>query len=836
MTPADVFEAPSPEELSEIVSGFKVGPMLASSQHSAVYSAIQSSLDRQVALRVYSPAASADPERVRVVETTTRAMARLKHPNLIGLYDSGTREGMIYVVMEFVAGKSLARSLGGHPIHHAQVRSIVVGICDGLAHAHQNQVAHGKLTADDILLNPDAEPKIGNFQGEEFEKGQLTDIVAVGRILYLMLTGMECTPRSVEPSVLVDSTKELDEIWSRCVHRDHPDAFTSVEEIVQVLAKPRTKTKPASPVPGPRGAVPLVVSKSPVTQSIRVGDKPAQPSPLVSAKPPATAAHRPTSQWTLVRNLIIIIVLVIAIMKVWGMTQRKEREMQRQQQVAAERAAKEAEARRQEAIKKRLSKPVRVPHVPQVPHKQEPDQLGKIEEASLPEIREALREGKREVLPIGSVRRADSVYLLVRDLLSWPEAHWFAEQHGACLAIPDESADLMWLQSIADGEPFWLGAGKNGRSSWLLLDGKPWQPEKEPVGLGRYLGADKFGFLRAAGDQVRLPFILQWKMNGSNPGSLEPLLVSTAESLATGDPVYPPGTHLVAERAYLVVARDVDWEEANRLAVLSGGHLAVVSDAAEDVHVADLAKHLTPERLYWLGGSRTAENWKWVTGEPWRAGGMTVDSGEAGAALAISSTARLQAAEASRQLSGFIIEWSRDAQSVSSNGGSGSAGDGQASTGVDVMDAQAKRLLQTALEKRNNDLKANVFKMESDLTIASRNMPSTLQRQWAPHIDSLKQLIVGMRVPQSVNSSDIQLNEDMAQIASYASSRQQAIDAEFAAAANQVRGAYQRRLRDIMTKALQGDDRQTVLDLKPKLDSSEQLETWLQSLGISLTE
>jgi hypothetical protein len=839
MIPSDAYEAPSPEELSEIMTGFKVGPMLAASPHSAVYSAIQLSLDRQVALRVYSPAASSDPERVSSVETTTRAMARMKHPNLIGLFDSGTREGMIYVVMEFVAGKSLARSLGGHPIHHAQARSIIAGVCDGLAHAHHNQIAHGKLTADDVLLNPDAEPKIGSFQGLEFKKGEVADIVAVGRILYQMLTGMEDSPRSVEPSVLVGSPKELDEVWTRCTHRDSPDAFTSVEEIVQVFSKPRAKTKSASPAAVPRGAVALAAPKPAATQSLLAGDKLPLAVPAATARPPLTTAQPPVSQWTLVRNFIIMIVLVIAIVKVWGMTQRKEREIQRQQQAEQERVNREAEMRRQEAIKKRLARQAsipKVPQVPQVPHDQGPDKLDEIKESSLHEIRSALMEGKREVLPVGSVRRADSVYLLVRDVLSWPEAHWFAERHGACLAIPDESADLMWLLSIAEGEPFWLGAAKSGRSSWRLVDGRPWQPNKEPVGLGRYLGADKHGFLRAAGDQVRLPFILQWKMDGSHPGLLEPVLSTTAESLSTEDPVYPPGTHLVAERAYLVVARDVDWEEANRLAVLSGGHLAVVSDTAETVQIGDLARYLPPDRLYWLGASRTPDGWRWVTGEPWRDGGIGVDEGMVGGAIAVSSSSRWQAVDGSNELNGFLIEWSRDAKAVVTNGKGGPEVAGQASNGMGVIDAQAKRLLQTAMDKRKKELKANASMMESDLTVVLRNMPGTLQRQWSPLVQQLKEMIVGVRVPESIDSVNSPMNEDMAKIVTYAISKQQAVDSEFRGTANQVREAYQKRLRDIMTRALQDNERQTVLDLKPKLDASERLDSWLESLGITLTE
>jgi serine/threonine protein kinase len=841
MSSSDVFQAPSPEELTEIISGFEVGPMLAVGPRSAVFSAIQTSLDRQVALRVYSPEASSDPEQVQSVEATTRAMAQLKHPNLIGLYDSRTLDGMIYVVMEFVAGKSLARSLGGTPIHHAQARSIISGICAGLVHAHQSKIAHGKLTADKILLNSEAEPKIGSFSGGDFATGETADIIAVGRILYVMLTGIEDSPRSVEPSVLAGSPQELDEIWARCVKRDHADAFASVEEIVKVLSKPQKKAKAtilaqASAAPSPASALRAAAApalRAAAAPALHVAAAPAlhTATPLAKAKPPATTVYRPKSQWVLVRNLVIIILLIIAIIKVWGMTQRKEREIERQQKAALERAAMLQEQQRQQAKEARERKIRERSNSQQTQSKQESPKVNEIREAPLPELRAALADGKRDVLPVESVRRADSVYLLVRDELTWPEATWFAEQHGAHLAIPHESADVKWLTSIADGQHFWLGAGKSGRQSWRLVDGTPWKPSKEPVGLGRYLAADKYGFLRAASDEVRLPFILQWRMNGTNPGQLEPVLAATAGSLASDTPEYPPGTHFVAERAYLVVNRDVDWDAAKKFADLSGGHLAVVSDAAEAVYIADLARPLSPKRLFWLGASRSAEGWKWVTGEAWRDGQVTGDADDDGASLCITSSTRLQAENASRKLSGFIIEWSRDAQSVSS--GDNADTKNHASKGMGTVEEQAKRLVQTALEKRKKELKNNASKMESDLAIVYRNMPSTLQRQWSPHIDALKQLIVGGRVPESIDSTEIQLNEDMSKIATYAKSKQRAIDAEFAEAANNVREAYQKRIRDTMTKALEGNNRKLVLDLKPKLDASEQLDTWLVDLGVS---
>ena len=831
MTSSVSFDPPSPDKLSLLIPGFTVGHLLAAGPHSAVYSAIQDSLERQVALRVYSREASSDPERVRAVETTMRAMARLKHPNLIGLYDSGERDGMIYVVMEFVAGKSLDRSLGGHPINHAQAKAILLGICQGLAHAHQNEVAHGRLVAHDILLTPNAEPKIGNFQGGDFENGRAADFVAVGGILYRMLTGVEPSPLSVEPSALVACPREFDDVWRRCARRDAADAFVSMQELAEELAKVGK---------GARQQAPAAVSRIPAPARPEVaiddGSRPPQAAATQAVPRPTAPRHRP-SHWTLVRNILLIVVLMIAIVKVWDMTKRKQLDAQRKQEEFQQQAAQEQKKRREEAIRKRLEESAKRPRVPDFRDNKPPQPAPpppEIKEGKLEDLRGSLAAGRREVLPLGSVRRADSAYLLVRESMTWPEAQWFAEQHGAMLAVPHESADLMWLQSIADGEPFWLGAGKSDRNTWLLLDGGQWDPPKEPVGLGRFLGADKFGFLRAAAGHVRLSVILQWKMDGSQPGKLETLLQNAAESIAKGDPVYPPGTHFTGGQAYLLVARDVDWQEANRLARLAGGNLVAVSDPGEAVHIADLAKYSAPDSRYWLGGRRGESGWTWVSGETWRNARIAGAPDKDGVALAIDTSASWQAVDAGAELPGFIIEWG--GQGGASTGDTGSGGTSPESAPPDALagiEAQAVRLVRAALDTRNKDLKSNASKMSSDLNIVLRNMPASAQRQWKPRFDSLQNLIVGSRVPTAAATSGIEMNEEMRGICTYAANKQLSIDAEFTAAANQVRIAYQKRLRDMMARALAEDNREQIMEWKPRLDASETLESWLAALGIA---
>src|SRR5688572_14708495 len=160
---ADSFEAPSLEHLAELLPAYDFEAFIAQGGMGAVYKARQRSLDRDVAIKILPREMGADPEFRQSFETEAKAMARLNHPNLIGVYDFGDVEGMPYIVMEYVNGKSLFHSAYNTAIDPVQAVTIVKGICDGLAHAHENGVIHRDIKPANILLTPKAEPKIGDF-------------------------------------------------------------------------------------------------------------------------------------------------------------------------------------------------------------------------------------------------------------------------------------------------------------------------------------------------------------------------------------------------------------------------------------------------------------------------------------------------------------------------------------------------------------------------------------------------------------------------------------------------------------------------------------------------
>jgi serine/threonine protein kinase len=213
------FIAPSAAELAPLFPGYEIECLIATGGMGAVYAAVQKSLDRSVAIKILPPELSADANFREGFQAEAKAMARLNHPNLIGVYDSGEVSGMLYIIMEFVPGQSLFHSSHGIAIDPTEVIRIVSGICSGLAHAHDNGIIHRDIKPANILLDLNANPKIGDFglarpadrqiqEGEEiFGTPHYTapevvsspqavdhraDIFSLGVILHELLTG--CLP------------------------------------------------------------------------------------------------------------------------------------------------------------------------------------------------------------------------------------------------------------------------------------------------------------------------------------------------------------------------------------------------------------------------------------------------------------------------------------------------------------------------------------------------------------------------------------------------------------------------------------------------------------------
>jgi serine/threonine protein kinase len=273
------FIAPNPADLAPLFPGYEIEGLIATGGMGAVYAAVQKSLDRSVAIKILPPELSADAAFRMGFEAEAKAMARLNHPNLIGVYDFGEASGMLYIIMEFVPGQSLFHSSHGIAIDPSEVVRIVSGICSGLAHAHDNGIIHRDIKPANILLDLNANPKIGDFglarpadrqiqEGEEIfgtphytapevvnsphSVDHRADIFSLGVILHELLTGRLPADDRRPASVISHCDHRFDAIIRRATDPLPENRYSSAHEMERELRAITTSAVPRvmrSPVP-----------------------------------------------------------------------------------------------------------------------------------------------------------------------------------------------------------------------------------------------------------------------------------------------------------------------------------------------------------------------------------------------------------------------------------------------------------------------------------------------------------------------------------------------------------------------------------------------------------
>src|SRR5512136_2525855 len=138
-------------------SGTRLGPYeiqaaIGAGGMGEVYKARDTRLDRSVAIKVLPAHVSADPERRARFEREAKTIAGLNHPHICTLYDVGEHEGSTFLVMEHLAGDTLARRLEKGPLPVAQALGVATEIADALAAAHRQGVIHRDLKPANVML------------------------------------------------------------------------------------------------------------------------------------------------------------------------------------------------------------------------------------------------------------------------------------------------------------------------------------------------------------------------------------------------------------------------------------------------------------------------------------------------------------------------------------------------------------------------------------------------------------------------------------------------------------------------------------------------------------
>jgi len=127
-----------------------------------VYKAYHAALDRYVAIKVLPEFFAEDEEYRERFHQEAMSVARLRHPNILSVYDFGHERGIAYLVLELISGGTLADRLGTRIDIHDTV-AMLKPIADALDHAHRNGVLHRDIKPSNILLHRDGTPVLADF-------------------------------------------------------------------------------------------------------------------------------------------------------------------------------------------------------------------------------------------------------------------------------------------------------------------------------------------------------------------------------------------------------------------------------------------------------------------------------------------------------------------------------------------------------------------------------------------------------------------------------------------------------------------------------------------------
>jgi eukaryotic-like serine/threonine-protein kinase len=203
-----------------------------------VFKGTDTVLGRPVAVKVLSPQYSGDADFVMRFRREAQSAARLNHPNLVSVYDTGTDDGIHFIVMEYVEAKTLADYLtGGGRIMPERSIEIAEAVCDALSVAHAHGIIHRDIKPANIMITPKGDVKVTDFgiarvisgadtlaqtaavlgtasylspeQAQSQPVDQRSDIYSLGVALYEMVTGRP--PFSGDSPVMVASKHVLEQ-------------------------------------------------------------------------------------------------------------------------------------------------------------------------------------------------------------------------------------------------------------------------------------------------------------------------------------------------------------------------------------------------------------------------------------------------------------------------------------------------------------------------------------------------------------------------------------------------------------------------------------------------
>lgn len=183
----------SPSWVGRSIGGrYQIEALLGQGGMSAVYRATDPNLRRTVAVKLIHPHLSDDPEFVRRFELEAAAVAQLRHPNIIQVYDFNHDAEVYYMVLEYVAGETLQSRLrtlhaAGQRLGLGEAAQIMATVCDAVEYAHRRGMIHRDLKPANVMLEPQGQPILMDFGVAKIVGGQQHTATGaiVGTVAYM---------------------------------------------------------------------------------------------------------------------------------------------------------------------------------------------------------------------------------------------------------------------------------------------------------------------------------------------------------------------------------------------------------------------------------------------------------------------------------------------------------------------------------------------------------------------------------------------------------------------------------------------------------------------------
>ncbi|HVN79592.1 MAG TPA: protein kinase, partial [Terriglobia bacterium] len=273
--------------LGHQLGSYQVLSLLGAGGMGVVYKARDTRLNRSVAVKVLPPDQLSDPERKRRFIQEARAASALNHPNIITLHDIGSESGVDFVVMEYVAGKTLDQRIPRKGMRLDEMLKLAIQMADALAAAHRAGIVHRDLKPGNVMVTEEGHVKVLDFglakltevergEGETrtleslTEQGMIigtvsymspeqaegkqvdarSDIFSFGAVLYEMVSGQKAFEGDSKMSTLAALLKQeptpvsqrvpgipqdLEKIINRCLRKDPARRFQTMADLKVAL-------------------------------------------------------------------------------------------------------------------------------------------------------------------------------------------------------------------------------------------------------------------------------------------------------------------------------------------------------------------------------------------------------------------------------------------------------------------------------------------------------------------------------------------------------------------------------------------------------------------------